>query len=514
MRVYLSICLAVFTAGVIWSGLIYENVLDALAEKLWQQVSLLIQHLSNLPSALISTFKVFLLFASTLGPIWIVKSYTIPALNWFSTRLQSPDETKENESIDYEWKLNPEIGLLHQPLLWASIVCPALISLSFMAVGAIFLDYSQYYFDLSYNGLNNYIKLASMPLSILAFSIVLPALIARAHGTEQAAKQIKNATTQINIAQDSSAFSNYFKHKEHFESLITKLEKSHCIEIISPTSLYKKLFPDNKPTNKELSTQSEDNEINALINSAIDYICECIETAERDEKTRDEQYMLISNKIYTTLSALKISYNGVKVCMQLSGRKSFSQPAIPYEYDDPLISLNIIYQVHYELMDFAESTQNLNKTLSDLTIPQDSLNLLFDDFIKRNFTDCFGNSRSDNSILITPEIKVDITKVESTWTYPPNVKKQFNRINQYKVKIINSGKVDIQHFEWSLQNNPSCRFIGHNFIKGVQVNKDISPGFAIGIIDNDEQPFIPRITLHYLTSQGAIHRGEYQLPSS
>ncbi|EGH99277.1 hypothetical protein [Pseudomonas syringae] len=122
------------------------------------------------------------------------------------------------QRITTAFVLNTSEGLIKQGLLWAAILAPLLngFALGFWAWkghGPLFNP----------EGFAEFIKISLLPLGVMSISLPLAGLISRVHSTQQAAKQIQQAETQIEINSFKSNLDAFYAHRkglvEYFSGL-------------------------------------------------------------------------------------------------------------------------------------------------------------------------------------------------------------------------------------------------------------------------------------------------------
>lgn len=115
-----------------------------------------------------------------------------------------------------------------------------------------------------YEGVNNLVKIFQVPLALLASIGPLLAIVATNHRSGQAHRQME-------LLQRQNAFTNYLKHKEEFEVILSQLQDTHKIRFTDKLGLYGKLFPNNRPDYFDPVTQPL-YRANFIRNLAIDYM--------------------------------------------------------------------------------------------------------------------------------------------------------------------------------------------------------------------------------------------------
>lgn len=114
--------------------------------------------------------------------------------------------------------LDTSEGLIKQGLLWASILAPLING---FALG--FWAWKSYGPLFNPEGFAEFIKISLLPLGVMSISLPLAGLVSRVHSTQQAAKQIQQAETQIKINSFKSNLDAFYAHRkglvEYFSGL-------------------------------------------------------------------------------------------------------------------------------------------------------------------------------------------------------------------------------------------------------------------------------------------------------
>ncbi|POP65749.1 hypothetical protein CXB35_23820 [Pseudomonas syringae] len=114
--------------------------------------------------------------------------------------------------------LNTSEGLIKQGLLWAAILAPLLNG---FAIG--FWAWRGHSPLFNPEGFAEFIKISLLPLGVMSISLPLAGLISRVHSTQQAARQIQQAETQIQINSFKSNLDAFYAHRkgllEYFSGL-------------------------------------------------------------------------------------------------------------------------------------------------------------------------------------------------------------------------------------------------------------------------------------------------------
>ncbi|MGF1761097.1 hypothetical protein L4D76_24890 [Photobacterium sagamiensis] len=164
-------------------------------------------------------------------------------------------------------------SIVQLKLLWFTV---GILVISSAILAGLIITNSKLTWDPSYEGINNFVEIFKVPLSIVALIIPAVAIIASNHRSIQTAAQIK-----ISIQQN--IFTNYFKHKEEFvkylseyDDLFKGLKEPVCND---PSFLHKLFFP-----NVMDGDYSVDKEILITIEEDIsDYLALCKSLCKVDE---------------------------------------------------------------------------------------------------------------------------------------------------------------------------------------------------------------------------------------
>lgn len=172
---------------------------------------------------------------------------------------------------------NPHKSLIEQPLLRHISI---FILIVFTISSFVITIKSDLKIDLTYAGFNEFIKIYSFPLGVLATLIPTIGLIAANHRSEQTIAQLK-LTNQQNI------FSNHYKQKDEFRKVCDHIETSLKVQINNTENLYFQIFPDSK-IGSYLVDATYINEFK----SAIKYYI------EKSEELNSDEYQKWSNADY------------------------------------------------------------------------------------------------------------------------------------------------------------------------------------------------------------------------
>ncbi|WP_067522937.1 hypothetical protein [Endozoicomonas ascidiicola] len=131
---------------------------------------------------------------------------------------------------------DPHKSFLSLKILW--IVISIHFSIALLISLAIILNLESK-LDFSHSGFNNFLLIFKVPLSILALTIPIIALLAANHRSEQTKEQMR-------LASQQNDFSNYFKHLEEFEKYCTHIFNVKSARLKSPRKYHDLAFPLSK----------------------------------------------------------------------------------------------------------------------------------------------------------------------------------------------------------------------------------------------------------------------------
>lgn len=110
--------------------------------------------------------------------------------------------------------------LTKQKVFWASIFIPAF---SFFYFG--YFSWSEYFIDMSSDGLNRFVKISTFPLGLLSLSIPLAAIVTSIHRSIQTASQISLANIQVDLANKKNSLDELFSREKNFVEKCKLIEK-------------------------------------------------------------------------------------------------------------------------------------------------------------------------------------------------------------------------------------------------------------------------------------------------
>lgn len=136
----------------------------------------------------------------------IIIPVILPIILCFKIKGHSP---KSIAGWKNTFKISPNEWLLSQSLFWCSLLIPFLLFTSFGII-----SWREHDLNLSTTGFNTFLDISKLPLWLLAIAAPFSVIIARAHGTEQTATQIKELIKKNNSDSYQSQrndFLTYFK---------------------------------------------------------------------------------------------------------------------------------------------------------------------------------------------------------------------------------------------------------------------------------------------------------------
>lgn len=118
------------------------------------------------------------------------------------------------------FKLDANKGLLHQGLLWLTMLLPISYFFTFGTIA-----WNGYTIDISSNGLSIFFEISKVPLTLLSLALPLTILVARFHSTEQTAKQIAITSHKNNLDA-------FYAHRKELFSYFSQLEETDYLGAI------------------------------------------------------------------------------------------------------------------------------------------------------------------------------------------------------------------------------------------------------------------------------------------
>lgn len=107
-------------------------------------------------------------------------------------------------------KLNPEHGLIRQPMFWLSIILPVILFLLFGI--PVWFKYSLCFTVSCYK---QFLEVSQLPIYMLALAVPLSILVSRAHATEQTASQIMELMKNNRIDR-------FYKDRDEFKKSVSR----------------------------------------------------------------------------------------------------------------------------------------------------------------------------------------------------------------------------------------------------------------------------------------------------
>lgn len=194
------------------------------------------------------------------------------------------------------FKLDPNLGLIKQGPLWICIATPIALGFYFGYWSWIDRD-----LDLSENGYNEFLKISTLPLAIMAISLPLSSLVSKLHSTHQTAKQIFIASFKNNIDA-------FFAHRKSMLEYFTNFEDAKyfnefIFEYKIHPVLHKRFFngsPEDGWPEKEYNTF---NLVESHLRNAAHFLLKVLENSS-DNRLKD--YVQASTFIYHAAEVLHI----------------------------------------------------------------------------------------------------------------------------------------------------------------------------------------------------------------
>ncbi|CAA0123343.1 Uncharacterised protein [BD1-7 clade bacterium] len=181
--------------------------------------------------------------------------------------------------------LNPDSGLIHQGLLWLGVVIPVAY---FFALG--FVAWDGYELSVSQAGFATFVKISTLPLSILALSLPLTVLVARFHGTEQAARQIDLTKLKNNMDAFYSHRKEFFEYFELIDD--TDYFGTFTVPFRLNPKIHRILFIGSPEKGMPTINNQEFEDLDTIISSARNEIHQLINSNHPPSVSRYDWYML------------------------------------------------------------------------------------------------------------------------------------------------------------------------------------------------------------------------------
>lgn len=128
----------------------------------------------------------------------------------------------------------------------------------------IIIGNSNLVFDLTFSGFNEALTIFKVPISIVALIFPLVAFVATNHRSRQTAETLIRNQAQVN-------FANYYKHREEYFKVLSRLEDELEIRFSDGNGLYRKLFPNNTVNTIELRSKERNSDQSLLEIQAKNY---------------------------------------------------------------------------------------------------------------------------------------------------------------------------------------------------------------------------------------------------
>lgn len=221
---------------------------------------------------------------------------SIPALAcYIYIKYEHPSKTWKNII-----KINPETGLLQQPILWLSILAPTAYFIAFGSV--VWSDYSP---DVSAAGLSKFLTISVFPLTLLSLAVPLSVIVASFHSTEQTATQIKITTHKNNLE-------SYYSHRNELFNYFDRLGPQTYLSLFKAKfhvhpRLHKLFFIGSPDRGVPEVNEQMFNEVEQHLASARTFLAMVI-TGDIDANRLDEIYILnLCSHIHFLINLFNIS---------------------------------------------------------------------------------------------------------------------------------------------------------------------------------------------------------------
>lgn len=243
--------------------------------------------------------------------------------------------------------LHPDKGLMQQGLLWLSIFTPF----------TYFLEFSSYAWEgydlrLDAEGFKKFTEISALPLAILSLSLPLSILVARFHGSQQTAEQIKNTKQKNNLDLFHS----------HRKEMFSYFDQVGDVEYLGQLKVKNNVHPrvhkaffvgkpvDGTPVPNIVAFMQVSNELKRLI-----VLLDSIIKNENSELTWSRYVVDFCPSVY------KLALNlGLTEILDLTERSLQTNPIHGYRYrtlglttKESVASIRYIFEFYHNLCDFA-----------------------------------------------------------------------------------------------------------------------------------------------------------------
>lgn len=252
---------------------------------------------------------------------------------------------------EFALTLHVDRGLSHQGLLWLCISSPILY---FIATGLI--AWKGYSPSLTGEGLNTFIKISSIPLTLLSISLPLSVLVASLHSSKQTAEQIKIIRKKNNIE-------SFYAHRRELFSYFAEIGENNYINCIHAKNkvhprLHKNFFSGSPEEGHPVVNESSFVRVEELLSSAQLFLDIVIRNADPERvfslyaanlcpHIYELSRVLGLPEIYITL-ADKSAY-----CSTVIDEEEVRHLTLGYSTDEAVAAYRYIKDYYKNLCDFA-----------------------------------------------------------------------------------------------------------------------------------------------------------------
>lgn len=240
----------------------------------------------------------------------LISSLFLPIFTCFLVKWKNPFKPLKWNEV---FSIKEKESLLSQPLFWCSLSIPFFMFLNFG-----YFVWSDYLLSMTKDGFNTFIEISKLPLWLLAIAAPASVIIARAHGTAQTAKQIKELDRKNNLEhfyKHRSEFIEYLNKQVNIISETKKIQFNHRTEHSKhecsvKLEIYNKVFI----ASEEKGVERINIQALSSISKGIDLAT--IQLAKINELDLDETILAISSIDDITANSFKNLFN--ETCINLS----------------------------------------------------------------------------------------------------------------------------------------------------------------------------------------------------
>lgn len=291
----------------------------------------------------------------------IIIPVTLPIILCFKVKGYSP---KSIAGWKDTFKISPDEWLLSQTLFWCSLSIPFLLFLSFGSI-----SWKEYDLEISQKNFDTFLEISKLPLWLLAIAAPFSVIIARAHGTEQTATQIKELIKKNNsdsYQSQRSDFLAYFKNTN--------------IGIKAYSNFYSSTIEKGAfPPNEELILKTK-----LTIQRSLSVMRSIYIEHSNKNSDLDFHYKLAINALIETQNLFTIPafQEVLKSNIYYFSKKEKIETATNIQYEKyPLISIKVLTEslieltnTHNQLCEYIHSSDNINNDDPSLLFTTSLLN--------------------------------------------------------------------------------------------------------------------------------------------